>query len=249
MREWYLGIMRKTFVIIISVIMIALVIVFTIHEIRKPGSGDEIIVARHGVQAQLTTSSFVSPTHDSNVVIYTSPNLGVRFKFAIIDPANLRNNPSYKTKNTISETDNTIMENDGSSISVFDKQPTVSLYDIVQKKYPDCKIQMTKVSDEPLDIHAQAVFPDYQISYSENGTTIKRSATMYEATGDPLLTTKDQACFKEAFSGPVYYAASSSFLDRYISVTEDFQAASGVLYLNADHPTSWMSTVEFIPKQ
>jgi hypothetical protein len=241
-QECYLEAMRKIFVVAIVIIMAVLVILLFIHEIRTPGES-EPIVARHGEQKILTDTSFISKTKDPNINTYTSPSLGVRFDYAVVDPtySDLPNAP--KTK--IFEQGNKIWASDGGSITIFEKNPNETLEQAVAQSVPDCKVAITTVN-EPLDTQAQILFPDYKASPYAGAP--QENLPLYEDIGDPVLTAKDQACLKEATYDPIYFAADETHPDRYVGVEFSTQAAEAVLYKNGDRVILWPSSVELIPK-
>ena len=193
-------------------------------------------------------SSYVSKTSDPNVDTYTSPTLGVTFKYALFDPTDPQ--PQSSQENQVVENGNTISTLTGGSIKVFSKDPSLSLAQAVALNVPDCKIETSTVTGQSLMDHAQIVFPDLQ-SIPYPGAAAVENTVVSNYMGDPTLTAKDQACLKEATAtyDPLYFAADNTHPGSYIGVEESTQAVDAVLYFNKTTRmvTSWMSSVQFLP--
>lgn len=177
-----------------------------------------------------------NPDPSSPFATYVSPRLGITFTYAKIDPL-----PDVTTKTVIIENEDTISTSAGGSITVFSKDPTLSLVQAIQQRVPNCKVISTSVSNEPLDEHVSIYLPDL----SEGNTLVSPR----DVIGDPILSPKDEQCIKEAVYNPLYFAGTSKFPDRYIGVLASTQAVEAVLSIQGDHVTWWMSTVDFVQKK
>jgi len=188
----------------------------------------------------VTPTSSITMTNEPGIFWYTSPSLGIRFKYAISDPSVSKIiNPV--ASNQIVEEGRRISNTAGGSISVFNKRPEASIAEVVQSAYPNCKVETTTVQDQPLDQVVKIYLPD--LSSLEFGPQ-----PLQEFAGDRPLTEKDKACLKYLHQAPLYFAGSSKFPDRYIIINRSTQAVEAVLYKEGDNIIYWMDSIEFIPK-
>jgi hypothetical protein len=188
----------------------------------------------------IKTSSATTISNEPGIFWYTSPSLGLRFKYATKDPSISKIINGVPNAQIIEE-GRRISNTAGGSISVFDKRPEVSITEVVQSAYPSCKVEATTAQDQPLDQVVKIYLPD--LSSLEFGPQ-----PLQEFAGDRPLTEKDTACLKYLHQAPLYFAGSSKFPDRYISINRSTQAVEAMLYKKGDKITYWMDSIEFIPK-
>lgn len=218
--------------IFILIVLVALWFIF------NQKSNNNIIETENNTNTEF--ESIITPTEDPNVNLYTSKKLGLKFNYAIKDPScqTCPDNKVIEEGNTIS------IKPGGGSITVFKKDPKVSLEDAIKKDFNaySCKVivfdtyeGMSNFFEKMADI----TFVDENESFAYPG----------ELDDGSLYSELDRRCTNEIRQDVIYdyFLSTDKAKDRYISVDGPTQAVEAVLnFSDSGRVKTWMSTIEFL---
>jgi len=218
--------------LILAIILSVIVIAAGAYYLGKKGSGHQVnnqlintVTPTNSIVEQSFPSTNVVDSKDKNVSIYTSYKLGVKFKYALIDP--MSNNSTSK----VTESGNKISAK-GGSLTVFDKNPNEDINSAVRRiilngrnDFKNCSIKSMKAWNKNLDNTVRLAYGDGSLPGDEN------SSDCPGYFGDGRI-----------------FATSSQYPDRLVYIEYSTQSPDDILYNTKDILTRWESTIELISK-
>jgi hypothetical protein len=185
-------------------------------------------VVNNSVPPTLETkeSTIIADSNDPNIKIYTSFKLGVKFKYASIDPMFNSAVPM------VTELNNKI-NGSGGYLIIFDKNSNESLEDAVRRiifkgrtDFKNCSIKVGKSWNTNLDSTVRLAYADGSFPGDED----------------------ESDCPQNYFGSGRTFAASSKYSDRFVFIQISTQSPDDIIYKTGDKLTNWESTIELINK-
>lgn len=200
-------------------------------------------------KSQLAEGSFITKTSDPNINIFTSPRLGIKLKYAVIDPLSNLENRIIEEGRAVKVTDSqtaTINDEYNGLVQVFEKDSNISLEKAIHNDFgkESCDIEIVELDDnQGLDIKARFVYPEDR--YGDGGRV---DITQLSDVGPSSDLDKQCAQSEPKIDYPYNnFRASSQVKDKYITISLSNQSVEAVLKRDEDgHLEQWPYTVEFL---